>query len=218
MQCKASCLHCLCQRGLSPYLPIQQNWSLYPVHTQLLKHSQHPASCSLGYLKSILSVCISTSEFPPLLFRAELKSNYLYSCIAVDTFLKVPSRGLQTEMDSQQPENRCLHLFCPRRIDNYHPSMGNPVDVVTSRKLTTMQWERKFTLPVPQKTTNHTKPPNHTWMLGGQPSPRANAQSGRAGAGSRDMRPLTSAENDCSRKIQDEKSHLAIPRHLNNSP
>lgn len=45
-------------------------------------------------------------------------------------------------MDSQQPENRWLHLFCLRWTDDYHPSMGNPADRVTSHKLKTMQGEQ----------------------------------------------------------------------------
>lgn len=32
------------------------------------------------------------------------------------------------------------------------------------------------------------------------------------------VRLLASAESDCSRNIQEEKPHLAVPRHLNNSP
>lgn len=61
------------QRGLSPWLLIQQKGALYSAHKHLPKRSQHPASPSHGEPETSLDTC--TGEFPPLLFRAELKSN-----------------------------------------------------------------------------------------------------------------------------------------------
>lgn len=127
-------------------------------------------------------------------------------------------------MDSQQPENCWLHLFCPRWIDDYHPSMRNPVDVATSHKLTAMQGEQKInksmaqvssTCP-PKNSQPNKKNPNPCECLVDSQVPEPILRVGGLGLVLM-MRPLTSAENDCSRKIQDEKSHLAIPRHLNNS-
>lgn len=70
----------------------------------------------------------------------------------------------------------------------------------------------------PPKTTNQTKKTqthvNACWAAKSQ----SQYSELEGWVGSDDMRPLTSAENYCSRKVQDEKSHLAIPRLLNNSP